>query len=194
LETEKQILLHLSQGQHHAFEQIYHLYKRPLVQHLLYLFNSAEMAEEVAQDTFVTIWQQHHKIDPHQSFRAYLYTIATNKVYNTLRKAAYDAELSKKLHPFYLHSDNLVEEYINKRENEQLVRDLLAQMPPKQREVFQLAKLEGYSYQEISEKLSISPNTINTHLKRAQLFLKEKLRDKQEWLGFLIISTCECLT
>src|SRR5690606_17178056 len=130
---------------------LYHLHKEGLVRHLLFLFKSGELAEEVAQDTFVTIWQERAKVDPNQSFKAYLYTIATNRVYNLFRRAAHDEALREKLNPLPHHHENLVEAYIRKKENEELIQSLLAQMPDRQREVFILAKLEGYSYQEISE-------------------------------------------
>lgn len=188
MEKERDRLNNLLRGDHQAFETLYHQYKTPLVRHLLYLFKSEELAEELAQDTFVTVWQERQKVDPEQSFRAYLYTIATNKAYNLFRRASYDAILRDKLRPFQDQPNNLVEDYITRRENRELMEELLQQMPPRQREVFVLAKIEGHSYREISEQLNISANTINTHLKRANQFLKEKITNRQEWLGALLIT------
>ncbi len=47
------------------------------------------------------------------------------------------------------------------------LNNAIKQLPDKQKEVYQLAKIEGYSYNEIAVKMQISPLTVKTHLTRA---------------------------
>jgi RNA polymerase sigma-70 factor (ECF subfamily) len=62
----------------------------------------------------------------------------------------------------------------------QRLRDALAQIPAQQAEVFCLHGLEGWSYQEIAEQLSLSVNTVGVLLHRARKRLRELLAYYQE--------------
>ena len=48
-----------------------------------------EDAREVIQETFIRVWEHRHEIRPDTSFSSYLFTIARNLIYNSLRHAAY---------------------------------------------------------------------------------------------------------
>ncbi len=62
----------------------------------------------------------------------------------------------------------------------QRLRDALAQIPAQQAEVFSLHGLEGWSYQEIAEQLSLSINTVGVLLHRARKRLRELLAPDHE--------------
>lgn len=57
------------------------------------LVKSEACAAEILQDTLVTLRDKRKNIDPKQSFRAYLFCIAENKVYDFFAKAARDKRL-----------------------------------------------------------------------------------------------------
>jgi RNA polymerase sigma-70 factor (ECF subfamily) len=65
----------------------------------------------------------------------------------------------------------------------QRLRDALAQIPAQQAEVFCLHGLEGWSYQEIAEQLSLSINTVGVLLHRARKRLRELLAPDQEQMN-----------
>ncbi|MBV5343655.1 sigma-70 family RNA polymerase sigma factor, partial [bacterium] len=56
---------------------------------------------------------------------------------------------------------------------------LIDELPPRQKEIVILRKLDNYSIKEISEKLSISTKTIEAHLTAALKFLKERLKSEK---------------
>lgn len=168
-----------------AFENLYHFYKDRIISHLLYLFKNDDLAKDVAQETFITVWEKRKETDPNQSFKAYLYTIATNKAYDLLRKANHDQNLRNALSSFLYESHNVVEEYLFRKEYTQQVEDLLSQMPEQQRKVYRLAKIEGYSYEEIAQQVGISRHTVNTHIKRANVFLKQQILSRPEFFALL---------
>jgi RNA polymerase sigma-70 factor (ECF subfamily) len=69
------------------------------------------------------------------------------------------------------------------RENIELterLRSALADLPPQQAQVFCLARLEGWSYQEIAEQLSVSADVVGVWIHRAQTRLREKLASMNE--------------
>lgn len=53
----------------------------------------------------------------------------------------------------------------------------LRHLPPKCREVFELAKLKGLTYSQIAETMQISPKTVENHMAKAFTILRDKLKD-----------------
>src|SRR5690606_15398603 len=154
-------LTKLQSGDVVAFDKLYAAYSPLITTHLIHLLKSGELAQEVLQDTFVSVWENRKNIDTEKSFNSYLYKIATNKSYDLFRRAAYEKEVRSAMLPKIERGYDHIENYINRKENKRLLDSLLEKMPPKQREVFTLFKIDGYSYEQISKKLNISRNTIN---------------------------------
>ncbi|MGJ1266596.1 RNA polymerase sigma factor [Sphingobacterium spiritivorum] len=178
--NEKNLLLKLRNGDREAFEQLYNFYKNHIIGHLLYIFKSEELTQDVTQETFLSIWENRFQLDSDKSFKSYLYTIATNKAYDLLRKANLDRQLYDKLSVFIDNSgDQIYEKLFVKQRSEQL-HQILAQLPNQQRLVFHMAKIDGYSYEEIARILNISHHTVNTHIKRANIFLKSQILKSPE--------------
>lgn len=167
-------------GDKMAFENLYHSYKDRIIAHLLYIFKNDELSQDIAQDTFITLWEKRAEIDIYKSFKSYLFTIATNKAYDLLRKANYDEKLRTALSSFLYESSNVVEEYLYRKEYVQQVEELLSRMPEQQRNVYRMAKIDGYSYEEIAKQFGISRHTVNTHIKRANIFLKQQILNRPE--------------
>jgi len=67
-----------------------------------------------------------------------------------------------------LQPDNDLIEKINKAIDE---------LPEKQREVYKLKKFDNFSYEEIAKKLNISLKTVETHIRRANIALKQKMKN-----------------
>lgn len=183
--NEKVLVKKMRSGDPIAFEKLYLKYSTALTSHLLFMLKSPEWAQEVLQETFMTIWEQRSKIDIEKCFKSYLYKIATNKTYKIFRKAAYDNAYRLQMLEVLEKGHQPIEAYIYAKENEQLVQSLLNKMPERQREVFILFKLEGYSYKEISKRIGISHSTINTHINRANQFIKSQLLSNSEYLPII---------
>lgn len=170
---ERELLQRLRDGDHAAFEQLYHAYKVKLIANSLRLLKSRELVEELLQDLFLKLWEQRRKIDPEQSINAYLYKLANNMAYDTFRKISRD----KRLYGYLLstmesHYDH-IESYLFSKENREELRKAIDLLPPQQKKVFILCKLEEKSYEEVSQLLHITTGTINNHIHRANLFLKD---------------------
>jgi len=160
-------IIRLNAGEMIAFEWLYNTYKHQLAGNLIKLVKSSDVAEDILHDVFVKVWENRTKIDPERSFEGYLYRIAANMVADFYRKISKDRNYQEYLiaiqETVYQHIDELLE---NKYRRE-LIDKALTELPPKCRTVFQLCKIEGRSYEEVSNLLQISPNTISNHLNRA---------------------------
>lgn len=188
METQltKEMLQRLRDSDQRSFDRVYSDYSSHITAHLISLLKSRELAQEVAQDTFIALWVNREAIDPEKSIKSYLFKIATNKTYNLFKRAAHDKKLREHMLPILEEGHNNIDAYIQAKDNQEFVASLLEKMPEKQREVYRLFKIEGYSYQEISDSLGISHSTINTHISRANQFLKSTIKNNPEILIALL--------
>jgi|SRR5690606_6553389 len=182
---EIELVSRLKEGEHKAFEEIYHIYKDRLIGNLLNILKSHELVEELVQDLFLNVWNKREEIDLNKSFKSYLFKIAANMAKNTIRRAYYDKRMRSRLLPLeeriYLH----IEEGLLSEENKQLLERLLEKLPPKRRAIFTLCKIEGMSYKEVSEQLNISENTVNDHIRKANLVF-DQFRSDPEVMGLFL--------
>lgn len=186
--TERELLGKLREGSVKAFDQLYELHHYNLLGHLLVLLKSRELAKEVAQDTFMTLWEQRANIREESSIKPYLFKIASNLTFNIFKKASYDDRYRSYMYPIIESGYAHIEEDMMTKERRHLLNAILDKMPMQQREVFIRCKVEGKSYAEVGSELNLSPHTIHTHLKRANQFIKQYLIDYPEYVGLILLS------
>lgn len=187
--TDEALVILLNNDNEKAFIEIYDRYKNQLASHLVRLLHSHELAEEVLQDVFIMLWEKRREMDASKSFPAYLYRSAINKTKNVFRKIANDNRLREEfLLNFRAVNSNVVEEWIENKEIKQLLQTLLDRLPPQQKKVYMLCKLDGLSYKEVSEQLKISITTVNSHIRNANIFLKGELKNQSELSPLLYLT------
>ncbi|MEJ2883235.1 RNA polymerase sigma factor [Pedobacter sp. GR22-6] len=186
---EIELTLLLKKGDKNAFAKLYDLYKQPLTANLFKLLKSEELTFDILQDLFLKIWENREQIDPDKSFRAYLFRIAENMVYDYYRRAARDSKMQLDIMQTSTEIYSYIEEDLLIRENSALLREAVALMPPQRRQVFTLCKLEGKSYKEVEQLMGINPKTINSHLFQASKFLKAHFNKNSGLSAIVFLST-----
>ncbi|MBB5436893.1 RNA polymerase sigma-70 factor (ECF subfamily) [Pedobacter sp. AK017] len=184
---EKELVALLQKGDKGAFGELYHRYKRKLYYNFRKLLKSESQAEELLQQLFVKIWENRLSLDPDKVFKAYLFRIAENLVYDFFRKASRDKNMGAILMTVATENYSHIEEAIYSKEREALINRAVASLPPQRRHVFTLCKLEGKTYEEVSVELGISTSTINDHIVKATRSVREYLFVSKEFaLLFLL--------
>lgn len=168
----------LKEGDHEAFEQVYDLYKDRIIGNLLRILKDRSLVEELTQDLFLQIWNNKEDIDLEKSFKAYVFTIANNLAKNALKRAYHDLKMRSAILSVSQQSYEHIEQEIEIKDNKKLLYDLLDILPPKRKHIFILCKIEGKTYEEVSQMLNVSHNTINDHIYKANLTLKKYCIDK----------------
>lgn len=163
-------------GDERAFESLFELYHRRLYGFLYNLLKSSEDAEEIVQDTFVKIWESRHRFKEEYTFESFLFKIAKNSFLNHNRKQINKKIFQEDYRLAFDVSQNTTEDYIIFKETRDIIDAIIADMPPKRREIFILQKVDGLSRKEIAEKLGISVITVDSHLMKANAELKENLK------------------
>jgi RNA polymerase sigma-70 factor, ECF subfamily len=161
-----------------AFEKLFDAYQGKLLSFVR--MTLSRDAEEIVQDVFVRLWETRDALDPQKSLKSYLYTIAKNRLYDYLRKSLYQKKYLEEAAIEQTSNYNTSEDYINLKETERVLNDLIQLLPEKRRKVFELSRFEGKTYRQISEEMSISENTVDSQIKKALAFLRQ---------GFIKISS-----
>ena len=184
---EKEILCLLKSGDTQALGELYSRNKVQIFANIRRLVKSEDIAEELLQDVFVKVWDKRDLLDPEKSFRSYLFRIAENLVYDFFRKAARDKKLEAHIMSVATELYSHIEETLYTKESTSILNRAVEQLPPQRRRVFTLCKIEGRSYEEVSQLLGISTSTINDHIVKATRSVREYLfLSKDAALLFLI--------
>lgn len=184
---ETNLITSLQRGDQHAFEVLYNQYSGPIYGNILRMVKSVETAEDLLQIVFLKVWDKRAVLDAEKSFKSFLYRVAENVVYDYFRKAARDRDMLSKLMLHGEESYQHIERWVDEKENKAILEKAIAQLPPKRQQIYQLRKLEGYSYDQIGEMLGISPSTVNDHIVKASKIVKEYLLNTRYYIPLLIL-------
>ena len=176
-QPEKEIVKRLTEGDEQAFEKIYQAYGPRLYPKLLRLVKSVSPTEEILQEVFIKIWEYRASIDPEKSFRAFLFKIAENKVYDFFRKASRDQKFKTEFTAIATENDLVLREFMNDDEKSVLLQNAIGMLPAQRQQVFRLIKLERRSYKDVSELLGISLSTISDHVVKATKAIRKQLEN-----------------
>lgn len=137
------------------------LHADDVLRYLAKNIKDGEVAKDILQDTFVSLWENKEKVEP-SKIKNWLFTVAHNNMlklfrYNKIRQNSFIEENSSE--------SNL--------ENTQLIDQLLKQLPDRMRQCLMLKDWQGFSIKEIAEILDISEENVKINIFRAKVKLKE---------------------
>lgn len=192
LHNEKILLEQLRTGDEAAFTQLYNTYSGPLLVNLLTLVKDEHVAEEIVQNIFTRLWQKRATLQVEQQLSSYLYRAARNGLIDFYRKLQRDKALYDKFAALANDTFFHIEETLQEKENAALLQKAMDSLPPQQRKVFQLCKLDGLTAREAALQLGISPYTVNEYLAKARLSLRNAFLDNQTnvSIGLLLLWIC----
>lgn len=183
---DNELLINLQGGDEWAFDQLYKLYSKRIYGNIYKMVKSQEIAEELLQDVFQKVWDRKTTLNPEKSFRSYLFTISKHIVYDFLNKETRRQEIYQHLITVSSELYSHVEEDLYLKENSTIIKNAIEQLPPQRKLVFTMCKIEGKTYEEISNILGISTSTINDHIVKATKFIKGRYNAEQAITSILV--------
>lgn len=171
-----------------SFKCLFDNYKNRLYGYVLAITHSHYTAEEITQEIFIKLWLCRDVLQQVENLDGYIFTIARNKTFNHLRKAAYDVRLMKELQERASLGEpaNNVEERAMVSEYDRLLQDALALLSPQRRLVFQLSRQRGLNHEEIAQQLQLSRHTVKNHMVEALRFIRHYFVQHGSVLAFLL--------
>lgn len=142
------------------------------------------VCDDIVQDAFLYMWQKNPCFNDVLAFKSYLYSCVKNRCLNYLRDHKIEIESDELKDIFY--DDAILDHLMIEQELRAYILNSINKLPEMKRNVM-LLRLEGNSYEEISEALSLSINTIKSHKKQAYRELKLSLSDYQHYIMFLLL-------
>lgn len=133
--------------------------------------HDAALADDLVQDTLTKAWQKREQLRDADAQDAWLFTILTNCFRDNYRRHRETEDIDE----IDIACDYCLETEHIKSELVSRVRSAIKRLPEGQRQVVTLVDLEGFSYVEVAEILSIPSGTVMSRLCRARGALKSML-------------------
>lgn len=139
-----------------------------------------EEAEDIVQDTLLKLWQKREELEEVKNLEAFALSSARNLAIDRKermenRNVSLDDEVHDRPDEGATGGDSL----IMQQETHHLVADIINALPEKQRTIVHLRDIEGKSYKEIANLLSITESDVKVSLFRARNEMKEKILQKK---------------
>ena len=151
---------------------LYRRYAPELVRYIRKFTEDQAAAEDIVQETFITVWENKKTFNSYQGLKAYLYELVQNKCTNYLKHRQVEDKYAS-----YVKTTGEEAEGDYSLMQEEIYRELymaVRELPEKCQRVFEL-HLEGKKNDEIAEILGISVLTVKSHKQNAIHILKEKM-------------------
>lgn len=170
------------QGDLAAFEELIHRHQPRVFRLLMRMLGSREEAEDVAQETFLSLHRHGHKFRHDARFSTFIYRVAANAALNRRRTLGRKNARIRELQVRNAAGDDLPtsprdpESAVSGSETQRRVQDALLQLPPDLRMATVLYDIEGLSYKEIATALNIPEGTVKSRIHRARSALRDRLK------------------
>jgi len=136
-----------------------------------------ELAEELAQETLLTVWRKAASFDPNRaSASAWIFTIARNLRIDAVRRERHPEDLEHEPH-LKPGDDPSPDAVVLALQRLSRVREALGELPEEQVEVVRLSFFEDKPHSEISGDLGLPLGTVKSRLRLAMARLRAKLGD-----------------
>lgn len=151
-------------------EELFRYNYRPLCLYALHYLGDSDMAEDVVQECFATLWEKLEAGLAVANRRAYLYMTVRNRCLDQLRRKGMQTESLKPYDTYGIIDDDDAQE---RSQIEARLWTAIDSLPEKCREVFLMSKRDGLKYEEIATELGISENTVRNQISKALKVLKD---------------------
>ena len=158
--TEQDFVHRINVKEEAAFHDLFTRFRNYLVLFAMRRIDQLDAAEDIVQETFITVWENKKIYNSYQGLKAYLYELVQNKCTN------------------YLKHKQVEDKYVSfvKTTGEETEGDYNLMQEEIYRELYMAVRaLEGKKNDEIAEILGISVLTVKSHKQNAIHILKEKM-------------------
>jgi RNA polymerase sigma-70 factor (family 1) len=173
--ADSHVLQLLADGSELAFAQVFDQYQSRVYGVALGLLKSRDLAKDVVQEVFLQVWDRRTRFADVRNMEAYIYGMAKHHTLRLLRTNAASIIANYQFSADVDAAENNIERMITGQYYEHLIQLVVDKLPPQQKKVFMLSRVEGLSHDDIAHKLQISNRTVNNHINAAVKFIRQKM-------------------
>jgi len=174
--TDEELAVLLKKDSKAAFTEIYRRYANCLTGFALSKLHDIDEARDLLHDFFVKFWEDRRAINIQDSLKAYLFSSIRYRVIDKIRKnitkRTYDS-LLQSLDEMYQPS---VEQQIEANELSQTLNNLIGNLSPRVRLIYELSRHSHHTISEIAVMLNLSQQTVKNQLTNALKYLRLSIK------------------
>ena len=190
--SDQDVVRHAVAGREAAYRELIRRYERPIFSLLYRMVRDRELAEDLAQETFVKVLNAVDTYRPEYKFSSWIFKIANNTAIDHLRRRNLDtlsldgsphAATAEAVEATTLQISDGAEsqlEEVTARELGQQIGVAIARLRPEYRACILLRHVEGRPYEEIAEMLDLPLGTVKTYIHRARNELRILLANTRD--------------
>lgn len=186
--SDHELVTRAQLGSETAYRELLDRYQRPVFSIIFRMIRDREQAEDLAQETFVRVFNHIVRYDPRYKFSSWIFKIATNltidwirrKELNTVsidgsRNAVTSDEMEASAITIVSEDEN-PEELLEAKELGEEIEQAIGKLRPEYRAAILLRHVEGREYQEIAEIMALPLGTVKTYIHRGRNELRDTLQ------------------
>jgi RNA polymerase sigma factor (sigma-70 family) len=164
IKNESLLVQAMQSGSEEAFTALYRYYSPQLYLNILKLVRDPLLAEDMVQELFTRIWLKRESPGLKENFAGYMYRVGQHLVHDFFRKVKRDRRLLERFRSFAELQYEHIEEAMQHQQSSAVFKKAIDLLPPQQKKVYELVKLEGYTYKQAAGIMGISPLTVKEYL------------------------------
>lgn len=169
--NEQELINQTIRGNTDAYTELVNRYKNAVYRHCFAMVRDEDVAEDVAQDTFIAAYYHLKSYNPKYSLATWLFKIGTNKCLDHLRKQAkFIADSDDVIANFASTHDGPVQNAISAE-----LHDAVKRLKPNYQAVISLHYWQGLDYSDTALAMNAPVNSVRVWLKRAKEDLRKEL-------------------
>ena len=185
--TDHDLVALAASGSEKAYRELLDRYQRPVFSLIYRMVRDRERAEDLAQETFVKVFNHIGSFNPKYKFSSWIFKIASNLTIDAIRKKDLDtvsldgsrnASTPDEVDATRItveSRDENPEEFVEAKELGEEIERAIGELRPEYRTAILLRHVEGRPYEEIAEIMGVPLGTVKTYIHRARGELKETL-------------------
>lgn len=173
----------LKQGDKAAFHEFHQEHIKLFIQFDMRFIDDGEVVRDIVQEAFIATWEKINTFNEESHIKAFIYTVIRNKSINYLRSVKAEKRYQEEL--LKLENNDKFVTIAIEEEMYSILCKKIDTLSPMQSSILWL-HVDGYSNDEIAEKLNISVNTVLTHKQRYKLILKDYLKNFSTYIVFYL--------
>jgi len=156
---------------------LFNVHYELLCRYAFSFLNDKEDAEDVVQNTFVTLWQKRETLNIRTSLKSYLFSMVRNNCLNKLKHEKVKQDYATFSVIPETTDETSAAALTTGNELENMISRAIESLPEQCRLVFKLSRFENLKYAEIASQLNISEKTVENQMGKALRVMREHLKD-----------------
>ena len=164
------------------FEHIAQQLRAQMLKVALDFFDSKDDAEDVTQDAMIRLWRYCEQIDGSRNVSGLAVRVAKNCCVSHYRRQRQETNYKSQTSKLKTQiSEDSPQDLLEAEDAQRMMTEVMARLKPRERELFEMRRLDGLSTKQISEQTGIPTKSISAMVSgaRMKVFLELKKRMKQ---------------